>query len=230
MRPIIGLDMVLFTKCLLIGLLVVLAGFAARASLQNAALADHVAYGATADGKSLITISDEKSRAMAATCRSNIFAPGLRLHILRLNQLDSTRNYDAWYKAVSASEQYAAEAIRCAPFRGDTWIRSAQVSQFIAEDPRRLSAMIQYAAALNPVERSQLIARMALWSRVSAETHALSRSLIARDIDLLLRYGEKPMVLAALRSNSPLLRELALSTLENMPADRRKKIEAMNEQ
>jgi hypothetical protein len=218
----------LAARCSMLALLALLSVIAVRANIQNVTLADSIAYGATARHTSQITFSEAGASKMVATCRSDIFVPGMRLHLLRFNQRSFSLDYDSWYQAAGSAEEYLVSAIRCAPSRGDSWIRSALVSQSIAEDPKRLIAMVQYASWLNPAERSQLLARMTLWSRVTEETQALGRPLIARDIDLLLRYGDEPMVIPALRSTIPTIQELVQTTLQSLPPDRRASVEAMN--
>jgi len=219
----------MFARISLLILLGFLAVNAARASFENISFSDYITYGKSADGLSPILIADEdKSWAMAETCRTNISGPGMRLQLLRLSQADAATNYDAWYRNISATEAYLRQAIACAPFRGDSWIRNAMVSQAIAEQPQTLSAMLQNAASLNPVEQGQMIARMWVWARITAETQELSAGLISDDVDRFLRYGDRAMLSSVLLSPSPYIRSLARSRMAGLDGNRRRAIEAMD--
>jgi hypothetical protein len=210
-------------------LLLVLGITAARATLENIRFADYVAYGKSADGSAPITLSSETTAiGMLTGCRTDIFAPGMRLQILRLGQTNPSQDYDNWYRAIQAAQDYTSGAIRCAPFRGDSWVRGASIAQAIAEEPRQLSMLMQMASFLNPVERSQLMARLSLWSKVSSQTQTLSSIFISKDVDVILRYGDRHTIAVLLHSRSESIRNLAASTLVKMPDDRKKAISEMN--
>ncbi|MGV3550900.1 hypothetical protein [Rhizobium sp.] len=217
--------MILLARLLVIVLLAFLSFMSIRAVADDVYFSDYVLYGKNADTRATIDFSDEKNAAMLDACRTDIFGPGLRLQILRLDQSSATEDYESWYKAIAAAESYLKRAVRCAPYRGDSWARFALVSQQIAEEPKRLSEIMQYALILNPADRNQLMARMTLWSRASSELQSLSKPAIAHDIDIILRYGDELAIRRLLSEKSELLQELSASSLQGLPAARRKAVE-----
>lgn len=209
-------------KALFLVLLVATGYMAFRANIENIRFSDYVAYGKSARSDAPVVISDErKSMEMVDTCRTDIFGPGLRLRLLRLGLANRVKDNEDWSDAAAAAEKYLTASIRCAPFRGDSWVRSAMVAQTIAEDPGRLALIMTQASSLNPFEGGQVIARMALWSKISTESQRLNSSLIASDVDAILKYGDRAMLAPLFKSRSAYVRELALKGLDSLPGERK---------
>jgi hypothetical protein len=203
-------------------LLLAIGYVALRANIENISFSDYVAYGKAVNSDTPIVSFDErKITEMANTCRTDIFGPGMRLRLWRLSLANRVKDNENWSNAAAAADDFLTASIRCAPYRGDSWVRSAMVAQTIAEDPGRLTQILTQAYYLNPFEGSQVVARLSLWSKVSDETRRLSGSIIASDVNAILQHGSKSMMTSLLKSSSVYIRELALKERDNLPDDRK---------
>lgn len=209
-------------RALFLVLLLAIGHVTLRANIENIRFSDYVAYGKVANSDAPIVSFDErKITEMAKTCRTDIFGPGMRLRLWRLSRANRVKDNENWSNAAAAADDFLTASIRCAPYRGDSWVRSAMVAQTIAEDPGRLAQILAQAYYLNPFEGSQVVARVSLWSKVSDETRRLSGSIIASDVNAILRYGNKSMMTSLFKSSSVYIRELALKERDGLPDDRK---------
>lgn len=205
-----------------------LLGLSLQLTMQNADLAGLVAYGkrATAKDSSVEKIATGRLDALGDSCRSEPMLTGQKLYLLKLARADAIRDYDSWYDTAMGAEQFMRRAIRCAPMNGGSWLAAAISSQAATEQPDRVIGLVRMARLLNPIERPQLDARLALWNRVSSTTADLGKDLLAQDIDLALRLGDYDDVRAVLSLRHRVADELIRNSVARLPAERRKVVQS----
>jgi hypothetical protein len=122
-------------------------------------------------------------------CRSELLDPGLSVVLVNLSGTNQVKDYGGWFREHSRALDYLAEMIRCMPVDGNAWLREAMVSNAIAEDVSTLKPKMAMARRLMPHEGQQVLARLAVWKRLSVLGLNSCEAMARADIHNALVFG-----------------------------------------
>lgn len=145
--------------------------------------------------------------ASLVSCRSDILADVLALHLNYIDRLDENEDYDEWWKGVERTSAFVNKAIQCSPADGNLWLRLAMLRQAAVAIPAEIVDIMRRSVELSPAQMNVLLARLEVWRKMGDDELGLASTIVEADLSNILAFGnERDVAYAKTRLSTKLKR------------------------
>lgn len=154
------------------------------------------------------------------SCRSDILADALTVHLHYLDRIDDVQNYDEWAQGVQRASMFVKNAIHCSPADGNLWARLAMLRQAAVYLPADIAELMKQSVKLSPAQINVLMSRLEVWRRISREEWGIMVDMVRRDVSNILCCANGGDVTSAQTRFSLLIEASARSVMDTVPLSR----------
>lgn len=127
--------------------------------------------------------------ASGMSCRTEMLADALTIHLHYLDHLDNVESYDEWAQGVQRAVTFVEFAIQCSPADGNLWARLAMLRQATVFQPDETARLMRRSVELSPAQINVILARFEVWKAMERIASTLPQEDVTSDIFNLVAFG-----------------------------------------